>query len=437
MLFGDAMKLRPTHWIIALIVAVILSTNLCAKEQQKQTTKPSGALAYLHLIEQGLAQTRANLPHITASAEQASKNLLAGGNIWAGGRQAGFDREATGRAGGLMSMRLLGKSTPVAGDIVLYAVPGALNHNDLQKIKAWQSQGIYVVAFASKTRTDPKVPPPAWMIENLPRPGLAVRISGQPKLIPADTVLNVINLWVWTGELAAACTRSGKMPVCYKSYGLPGGMERARKYMNRVFHDDFKIHPIKAGLIGKAYLKVIKSSLRYLRRQQIRKIHRAAKWWLATPTKDVSVLHIAHLFPEHLQDPRTPQLYNQIACNIGPQPLGQTPRPQMLVISLSYQQAPKAIIDQAKTSGMKFIYSSVRHPSPAEPADNIIYLKPNWTLPDACVKVPGYDVDILPASGALNAVIYWSILADTAKLNHARSPPTDNPKPTNAHEQQE
>ncbi len=429
------MKFGPAHWIIRLIVVVLFSTRLCAQEQQ-----PSGAVAYLDLIRQGLAQTRSNLPHITASAEQASKNLLAGGNIWAAGRQPGFDGEANGRAGGLMSLRLIGTSTPTTGDVVLYAVPGTLNPQDLQKIKAWQSQGIYVVAFASRTRQDPQPPTPAWLIENLPHSGLVVTVSGQPKLIPADTVLNVINLWLWTGELTAACTRAGKMPIHYMSYGLPGGRKRGQKYKGQTFHDDFQIAPIKAGVLGTRYLDVIDTALESLRTKQIAQIHQAARWFKATPTQNVTVLQISHLFPGHLQDPRAPQRFNRTLYNIGQKGIEPTPHKEMLVIGLSYQQAPKPIIQQAKASGMKFVYNSVQPGDPPEPAENIIYIKPGWPLPDACVKVPGYDVQILPASGVLNALTYWSILADTCKLYSGPLPPApvlplaDNPKPTNAHE---
>ena len=414
---------QGTLWIMHLIPALLLSAGGCAMEDKQES---SGALDYLDLIEHGLTQTRSNLPHISASAEQASQFLLAGGKIWADGSQAGFDGEAAGRAGGLMNLQRIGNSTPASGDIILYAAPGTLNQQDLQKIKAWQSQGLYVVAFASRT---PQGPAPTWLMENSSPPGLVIMVSDQPKLIPADTVLNVINLWVWTGELAAACTRAGKMPVHYKSHCLPGGTERTEKYRGQLFHDNFKIAPIEPGLLGTEYLNVIKTAVNSLRSEQINRIRRVARWWLTTPTKDVSILHISHLFPAHLQDPRSPGRFNNSAYNIGQNGIEQTPRKEMLVISLSYQQPPTPIIEQAKTSGMRFVYNSVRSVDIPEPTDNIVYIKPAWPLPDACVKVPGYDVDILPASGACNAITYWSILAEAYE-----TPTANSPKPINTHD---
>ena len=75
--------------------------------------------------------------------------------------------------------------------------------------------------------------------------------------LPLDTVVNAAELWMWTAEFVAACTRSGKMPVLYQSYGLPGGYERAKKYQGKRFHDDLSIKPVAAGVLGKEYLERI------------------------------------------------------------------------------------------------------------------------------------------------------------------------------------
>ncbi len=58
---------------------------------------------------------------------------------------------------------------------------------------------------------------------------------------------------------------------------------------------------------------------------------------------------------------------------------------------------------------MKLVYTDVQPGKPAEPSDNILFIAPAWPLADGCVKVPGYDVPILPASGVVQAAIYWTI----------------------------
>ena len=404
---------RIASWIVPLVATVSLALGGCNHDTQ------SGSATYLDLIKEGIAQMRSELPSITASAEQAAQLLLAGGNIWITGSQGGFDTEALGRAGGLMSIRSPIGNTPNKGDIVLYGSPGTLGKQDLDKIKLWKSQDIYVVAFASRKSPLEETFAPHTLISNLSSPGLIVQVDGEQKLIPVDTVLNVINLWVWTGELTAACTRGGKMPVHYMSYGLPDGFAWGKKYKGQTFHDDFQIVPVKSGLLGSAYLNVIETAVNSLRTDQIADIRRASQWWKGTEKEDITVLHIGHLYPAHIQDPRAPQQFNRNASNIGRSSIDQAPRRQMLVLALSYQLAPEPIIEQAKTSGMKFVYNSVTPADPAEPAENIIYIKPGWPLPDACVNVPGYDIDILPASGAINAITYWSILSDACASHTA------------------
>jgi hypothetical protein len=60
---------------------------------------------------------------------------------------------------------------------------------------------------------------------------------------------------------------------------------------------------------------------------------------------------------------------------------------------------------------VKLVYTTVQSAKPAEPAGNILYLDPGWPLMDGCVRVPDYDVPILPASGVVQAGIYWSIVS--------------------------
>ena len=96
---------------------------------------------------------------------------------------------------------------------------------------------------------------------------------------PVDTVINVAKLWAWTGEFVAACARMGKMPTLYKSYGLPGGYERAKKYEGTRFHDDLSIQPIAAGVLEKEYLLTKSSGCwRGFRRRKV------ALRWAALPS---------------------------------------------------------------------------------------------------------------------------------------------------------
>jgi hypothetical protein len=351
------------------------------------------ATNYLSRLQDTIDWSRSNLSTRTHSASRAATEYLAGGNIWVAGRQVDFLSEACGRAGGLTAIAPLSRRVPARHDIVLYAVPGALEPDDLKLFAKWKEQGATIIQFSS----------PAGVFGNH---------------FPIDTVANVIDLWTWTGEFVAACTRLGQMPVLYQSYGLPGGPERAKKYQGKKFHGDLPIKPVASGVLGREYLYQVQRMLAKIYETQMPKILQAAKWWSEVPKASARTLVTGHMFPRHAQDLRTFQMSDFAAVPAGEnKELLDTGHPPAFVLCLGYQFAPQKLVDQAKALGVKLVYSDVQPAQPPEPASNILYIDPAWPLADGCVTVPGYDVPILPASGVVQAAIYWTILSERAKLS--------------------
>jgi len=354
---------------------------------QSFPTAALGEELYLSRLQATLAGVGTNLPALTESAEQAAADFLAGGNLWVAGRQAEFISEACGRAGGLMCITPLGQHPPTNHDIILYAVPGGLDANDSTLIKQWRSAGARVVSFESAAAVF-------------------------KERFPLDTVANVCAMWTWTGEFVAACTRRGKMPVLYQSYGLPGGPERGKKYQGKKLHDDLVIRSIAAGVLGRAYLDQIQTMLAGIQKTQMPKITQAAEWWRRCPTNSALVLVTGHMFPRHAQDPRAVACGKFMAAPAWEdKELLDPANLPGFVLHLGYQFAPQKLVEQARASDVKLLYTTVQPAKPAEPAGNILYLDPGWQLADGCVAVPGYDVPILPASGVIQAAIYWSIVS--------------------------
>jgi hypothetical protein len=346
---------------------------------------------YLSRLQDTISQTRSNLLAITRSADQAARQFITRGNLWAAGRQLDFISEACGRAGGLMAIAPLNKQAPTNHDIVLYAVPGRINDEDSRIIEQFQKQGAMVVKFESS----------ADLFDDH---------------FPLDTVANVSHLWAWTGEFVAACTRLGKMPVLYQSYGLPGGIERGKRYQGRRFHDDLNIKPIAPGVLGKSYLSEVEDMLASIQETQMQKILQAARWWREVPATSALTLVTGHMFPRHGQDPRAPSFGEFAAASVWEHKnLSDAAHPPRFVLYVGYQFAPQELLDQARTGELKLVYFDVRPGQPPEPASNILYINPAWPLTDGCVTVPGYDIPILPASGVVQAAIYWAIASERAK----------------------
>ncbi len=338
---------------------------------------------YLSGLQNVIAETRSNLATLTESADRAANEFVTGGNLWVAGRQTDFIAEACGRAGGLMAMAALGRRAPANHDAILYAVPGSLSPEDLKAPEQWK--GPTVIRFRSR----------AGLYRNH---------------FPLDTVANIIELWAWTGEFVAACTRLGKMPVLYQSYGLPGGPERGKKYQGKRFHDDLAIKPIPAGVLGREYLDRIAGMLEKIAETQMPKIILAAKW--ADQATSPSVLVTGHMFPRHAKDPRAPPASLVAVPAWEDKDLLNASHPPQFVLYVGYQFAPRKLLEQAQAMGVRLVYSDVQPAQPPEPAGNILYIDPAWPLADGCVTVPGYDVPILPASGVVQAAIYWTIASE-------------------------
>jgi hypothetical protein len=371
------------------------------------------AADYIQLLQQGINSCHSQMEVITDSAEKISSRTVMGGRLWAAGRQKDFISEAVSRAGGLVCIKPLDINSIRSGDSILYAVPGVLNSADIMTIQAWNSKGIYVTAFASgSSHTDFKNLDMIALIRNS-GPGMDITYKDQKKLCPLDTVINVVNLWTWTGEFASAALRQGKMPVFFQSVGIDTKRQRYAKYSGQTFHNDFKIQPVARGVFGKAYLDALLCCISKLREGNDTAMRSTAVAWRAADPSFSKCYVIGHMFPVHLQDARAPQPISIESVESHDQKTFSSFHGRFFLY-LGYQYPPQALVEQAAKEHFALSYITVRPASPRS-SSNIIYMDPAWPLPDACVTVPGYDIPILPASGVIDAAIYWSILAQFCK----------------------
>jgi hypothetical protein len=307
------------------------------------------------------------------------------------------------RAGGLAMVapapRILNR-----GDIVLYAVPSRMTVADRIRISHWQSQRVFVVGFASARLSSDPYFQPDLLIDSGDDEGLPL---GDGKICPSDTVANIINSWTWTGEFVAACTRLGRMPVLNQSLGEPGALARARQYRGRTFHDDLSVSPIPAGQLGGAYLDAIAASLAGVTRKVPPTLEFAARWLRDTSAPSRGLYAASSIFPAHFADARAPQLFGKT----GELQLRQPPQTPVSVV-IGYEDPPQIAIDFATMRRGRLIYTSSRRDG-ADNRQEVLYVDPHTPRGDACVKVSGYDIAILPASSVMQAAVYWSLIAET------------------------
>ena len=397
--------------MIRLCVGGLMMLALgCAASVSKPLPPARPGVEYLRRLHQRIEFTRGQMPAIIASAQTAARNVSRGARIYAAGSQWDFVHEMVVRAGGLQGIDFVPTSSDQlrTGDVVLYAARSALAARELVQISGYREAGAYVIAFASTRQSDLRYFRPDVLIDSGPEPGL---LLDDGKIAPLDSVVNVINAWTWTGEFIAACTRLGKMPVIYQSYHLPTGRDRAAKYTGSMFHADVKIAPIKSGLLGLAYLEQVEQSLDAIALESSAALETASNWLRDAGPRNSDLQAMGHMFPEHCQDIRAPQMFGTMSRFEGT----PTVRPAAFVTVLGYHAPPQLSIDAAHMRRSELLYTSVAR-ADDDRADYILYIDPHWPITDACVAVPGYDVLALPQSGVMQAAIYWSLVARASSM---------------------
>jgi hypothetical protein len=353
------------------------------------------------MLRGGIERSRRQMSVLSASADAAATHVTAGGRLYAAGTQTDFARELIDRAGGLVGIAPVPRQIN-RGDVILYAARSRLGPPDQERISTWRGHGAYVVAFASASLSDNPYFPPNALIDSGDREGLPL---ADGRIAPADSVLNIINAWAWTGEFVAACTRRDRMPVLLQTYHLPGGPARAMRYHGRVFHDDLTVDPIPAGTLGGAYLDRVDGALAAMGGESLDGLARAGTW-VREATREYCALQImAHIFPEHAADPRAPQPFVKVSGLVRPESSSR------VVVALGYQYPTQLLIDAARLHRFKLLYTSVER-ARDDRSDDIVYVNPHWPIDDGCVLVKGYDIPILPASAVAQAAIYWSVVAE-------------------------
>jgi hypothetical protein len=349
--------------------------------------------SYVRRVERAIDTCRADIPAMQPPADQAAARLAAGGKLWAAG-QPSMVSEISGRAGGFMMIRSLGDNVPGNGDVVLYTPEhGVPVPRSLADTKAM------AVAFGECPRE------PGFVC--LPNHAEANRIS--------PTLANALPAWIFTGELIAALTRLGKTPVIFESIGAYAGNARIQQYKNGeiAFHDDMKVSPVPAGVIGNRFVDIIGAKLRQIEEEQRANLDRAGAWAREARKqgKQLFMYSMGHIFPDEVGKTKIGEVFRSAVWNAGfrhPHP-EDTYAPGDVAVLIGYQQPADELLRKARPAGARVVYVTVRADRDFTKDPDVIWIDPMWDWPDACVPLEGYDVPLLAASGILNGAIAWEI----------------------------
>jgi len=352
-----------------------------------QATAPAGS--YLTRVEQAMELVRADLPAMAPLVESAADQLAGGGKYWATG-QPPLISEFSGRAGGFMMLRD-GRDKEIApADLVMH--------------------------FEGLGYPAPKTPALLIVFGDGAAGPNRVRNHASEAGI-SDSLANAVTGWLFTGELIAALTRRGKMPVIYESIGAYGGNARMQQYKNGeiAWHDDSrKVPPCDAGVIGNQYADTIIAMLRRINSQERSRIEQAGAWIRQArqaQVKSLFMYSMGHLFPDEVEKTLIGSVFRSAVWNAG----FRVPHPEdtyaegEVAVHIGYQHPPRDLLERATAVGAKVVYVSVMPDRNYTAHKDAIWIDPMWDWPDACVPLPGYDVPLLAASGVVNGAIAWEL----------------------------
>jgi len=385
-----------------VVALAILAFALLGQAAEEPTAK------VLSNVERAIAGMDDNWQLRENAAEAAAKRFLAGGNLWVSGSIPRFDIEWVNRAGGLMPVAAVKDPAKIAsGDVLLYGCFDGMDSDDAGVLKPVHDKGVMVIAFGSDSLCPKTRQVVDFFLPNyLPR--------GTPMQRQVAASMNLTHLWALTGDFVGACTRAGKMPTMWQSVMVDGARARNARYRTQSFHDDMRIPAQEPGKTGAAYLERIRSGVRGLR-TQLDVIGKASAALRKTVAAGHTVFHanLGHFEPIRLVPVDLHVKMQILKRGKKAENLGKQAERGDALLCVWYTALPTELLQAAREKGVTsvcMVASNPENPIDTHAAD--IFIDPQWRFGDAAVTFPGYDVRILPPSGVLNSLVFYTILAD-------------------------
>jgi hypothetical protein len=251
-------------------------------------------------------------------------------------------------------------------------------------------------------------------------------------LAPVRLFEQFVRGWVTAGEMIAACTRAGRMPVIYMSVWFEGSMVRnasMHKWNNLreprlmdMFHKDMYIPPLAGGRVGGEFLDFQEGILHRLEQQADRLA--AAGRWLAEARqagKRIWAVITGHSYPQILDFPEDhqerdyPVAWGHSMSDLGrafPRSLGRGDVGLHLGYGPVNVRAARGLLKR----GIRLIHTTPYGPmADMKPHRNFLWFDLPWRPGDATVDVPGYGVRVLPGSSSAQTVAFFAILCEMAE----------------------
>lgn len=328
--------------------------------------------------------------------------------------QSSFAEEILNRAGGLAHALPLEdrprQVRPTPHDLFLFSVRSWDTDGDRarRQLTKAASNGWFTVLFASAAGRPADIPADI-LIDNGATGPTATEA-------PLNSLVNVMNGWIWQCEFVAACSRQGEVPGILMSIYLP----EARPHNERIQNDRFLRQPcstpIPAGALSQIYRDRVRRLIDDLNRDPVRaqlktsahliRRHRAAGKIPAIASCTHFGMSEIFLDTRAKWKPITAVWHASTAFT-------NAVHPGDLLVWLAYIGIGTPNEDYGRyirQSGADFITSFVPDADPAKNApDARAHIDQSWALGDAEVPLPFPPGRMAPVSG-LNVGLIWRLL---------------------------
>jgi len=432
--------MRFRYAFLLLILGFILAGCDSTEDSAAAPATPAGEYAAFAL--RCCDGTEARIPELTALAEQVAEMHVGGGMlgvIWdppsATGPQ-GPQYEIKGRSGGFGAFDLNTlKQLPNANrakDVAIVGYQRAPEPAELEVLKKYREK-YFIIAFGPK-----ELPAlaecvklcDAWIDTGLGADDRAVALPDGTRAGQGNALANALNAWAFLGELTAALSRRGKMPVLLMSHSLPNSDAWNTRYRGKTnFHDDLQMKPIPAGTVSREYLRQIRDLVNTF-----------------AATQGPAIDQAAGLIVEELQQGRktvvaqtghtTFELVGKYEDAAWAQPVvfyGTTGRMKQyheltadgaLVLRLGYSGMEPALADLPRQKKQRVMIITSNHDARPEykvPDDYAPVIDMGWDFGDACVQIDGYPNRVFPPSGVMQMVAYEAVNVEVlARIKNAK-----------------
>jgi len=413
------------------VVVLIGSLGLGSSFQRKSGASASPARDpsrdFLSHINRCLDQSEKNVERLAAAVNEAAKRMAAGNEIYSTDDETGggFASEAAYRAGGLRHLKLLPLDGNVGrGDVVLVGTLGLNLPAQAEQLRRLQREGDPLIILFGSRRSE-LASLANYVVDNGLGPGISpvIKAGNGDMTGPVAGIANVTNMWVFTAELVAALTRMGRMPSMYQSILVPGAREWNARVGEFKFHPDLNIPPVKAGVLGRNYLRLLRDSFSAIELMELKKFGEAGKLCAEAIRSGhrLAAGTLSHFMPSQARLKGFPPIFSWIDDNARS---GQSLKGRIesgdVWLMIGYSYYPLQELTYLRQAGAKSVALFVPGPAafgegaPVEPDPSLIdiYIDPHWRHGDAVVEIPGYGPKIIPVSGVIMASCYWMVLVE-------------------------